>query len=112
MNDPKYTPMVNGLWHNEGKYFVPPNEPIMTLRGKDVTSLVAVTAYVKALLDCSQTATVESHLNSSIERLAAIYKYQLDGIAPGVGCSQEYHNQSAVWILEAKKLLDYLRVEI
>ncbi len=74
MNDPKYKCCKGDkFWHREGHYFIEALEPVMVLRGKDVTSLIAIMAYVDILLGMEGHPTVDSHLESSTERLFTFY---------------------------------------
>jgi hypothetical protein len=107
MNDPKYYPCCGRLMHTEGEYFIPEDEPIMMLRGKDVTSLAAIVAYVKELMRMEDTETVRSHLESSVERLKTIYKYQIENSdKAGVGCSQIWHSTSDEILKRAGDLIN------
>lgn len=106
MNDPKYKfGDTDKLLHRGGGYFISDDEPVMVLRGKDVTSLAALIGYVSALLDMSENEVVNSHLDSSLERLLTFYKYQTSSGVAGVGCSQKHHSGSERWIERAKDLL-------
>jgi hypothetical protein len=109
-NDPKYNFTQEGLIHAQDGYLVSPSEPVMVLRGKDVTSLAAITAYVRVLLEMEENTVVDSHLNSSLERLRTFYLYQQAGVGVGVGCSQLYHSGSAQIQAEALELLRELRL--
>lgn len=110
MNDPKYQfGDTDRLFHRSGEYFILENEPVMVLRGKDVTSLAAVCAYVQALLDMSENEVVNSHLDSSMERLKSFYEYQTTSGVAGVGCSQKHHSGSEQYIKKAETLLRELR---
>ena len=93
-----------------GEYFIDENEPVMVLRGKDVTCLAAVCAYVQALLDMSENEVVNSHLDSSLERLRVFWKYQTTSGVAGVGCSQKHHSGSEQYIAKTESLLRELRV--
>jgi len=106
MNDPKYKFGENDrLYHRFGEYFIDKDEPVMVLRGKDVTSLAALIGYVKALLEMSENEVVNSHLDSSLERLVSFYKYQTTSGVAGVGCSQKHHSGSEQYIEKARSLL-------
>jgi hypothetical protein len=69
MNDPKYDIRDGRLWHREGKYYVPEEEPVMILRGKDPQALVMIAMYVL-------TAGDEAHRISATERRDAFRAYQ------------------------------------
>ena len=111
MNDPKYKfGDTDRLYHRGGEYFISEDEPVMVLRGKDVTCLAAVCAYVQALLDMSENEVVNSHLDSSLERLRVFYEYQTTSGVAGVGCSQKHHSGSEQYIEKAEKMLRELRI--
>ena len=111
MNDPKYKfGDSDRLYHRGGEYFIDQNEPVMVLRGKDVTCLAAICAYVQALLDMSENEVVNSHLDSSLERLRVFWEYQTTSGVAGVGCSQKHHSGSEKYIAETEILLRELRV--
>jgi hypothetical protein len=110
MNDPKYKfGDTDRLYHRGGEYFISEDEPVMVLRGKDVTCLAAVCAYVQALLDMSENEVVNSHLDSSMERLKTFWEYQTTSGVAGVGCSQKHHSGSEQYIEKAEKLLRELK---
>jgi hypothetical protein len=111
MNDPKYKFGADDqLFHRIGEYFIDKNEPVMVLRGKDVTSLAAICGYVNALLDMSENEIVNSHLDSSLERLKTFYEYQTTSGVAGVGCSQKHHSNSEQYIKKTELLLTELRL--
>jgi len=53
---------------------------------------------------------VNSHLDSSLERLRVFYEYQTTSGVAGVGCSQKHHSGSEQYIEKAEKLLRDMRV--
>jgi len=111
MNDPKYKfGDTDRLYHRTGEYFIDENEPVMVLRGKDVTSLAAIIGYVSALLDMSENEVVNSHLDSSLERLKTFYEFQTTSGVTGVGCSQKHHSGSEQYIEKARSLLLEMRM--
>ena len=111
MNDPKYQfGDTDKLHHRGGGYIISDDEPGMVLRGKDVTSLAATIAYVQALLDMSENEVVNSHLDSSLERLHTFWKYQTTSGVSGVGCSQKHHSGSEQYIKKAEDLLRYMKL--
>jgi hypothetical protein len=69
MNDPKYDVVDGRLWHREGRYFVPAEEPVMLLRGKDPVALAMIRTYLESGVD-------ESHRASATERMEAFATYQ------------------------------------
>ena len=78
-----------GFTTGGGEYFIDENEPVMVLRGKDVTCLAAICAYVQALLDMNENEVVNSHLDSSLERLRVFWEYQTtSGVAGGQSLEQ------------------------
>lgn len=103
MNDPKYQFCAGDkLLHREGGYFIPAAEPVMVLRGKDVTVLAAVIAYIEALEEMNPHPTVDDHLAGSMERLHTIYNYQIENSSiVGVGCSQVHHSGSELILQKA-----------
>jgi len=102
MNDPKYNIQ---LCHADG-YIIDPNEPVMVLRGKDVGALVAICAYVDMLENEHPNAVINSHLDSSLERLEAFYIYQRDNPKlQTIGCSNRNHGLSKAYMGAAYKLL-------
>ena len=111
MNDPKYKFGDNDrLYHRGGEYFISEDEPVMVLRGKDVTCLAAVCAYVQALLDMSENEVVNSHLDSSLERLRVFWEYQTTSGVAGVGCSQKHHSGSEQYLEKSEKLVSEMRI--
>lgn len=69
MNDPKYDIVDGRLWHREGRYFVPEEEPVMVLRGKDPVALELIRRYLECGVD-------DGHRVSATERLNAFASYQ------------------------------------
>ncbi len=110
MNDPKYKACKGDkFWHREGRYFIEASEPVMVLRGKDVASLAAIMAYVEILMGMEGHPTVDSHIESSTERLFTFYNYQKNNAdKAGVGCSQKHHSGSEKIIIRAGELLKEL----
>ena len=107
MNDPKYDFRNGKLRHIEGNYEVDKDEPIMVLRGKDVGALVAITAYVNMLEKERPNKVINSHLDSSLERLEAFVKYQIDNPnLQSIGCSIAHHTGSVLYITEATNKLE------
>ena len=95
MNDPKYNVM---LCHADG-YIISPDEPVMLLRGKDVGALVAIVAYVEMLEGEHPNAVINSHLDSSLERLEAFYTYQKENPdLQTIGCSRRNHGLAQHYI--------------
>lgn len=92
MNDPKYQPLQGKLFHSTGYYFVPEHEPCMIFRGKDIGAIEAICSYIEMLVDQPQNKNIVSHLESSIERLYAFYRYQKDNPdLQSIGCSRRSH---------------------
>ena len=112
MNDPKYRfGDTDRLFHRTGLYEIEADEPVMVLRGKDVTALHACMMYVEILLGMPENEVVNSHLDSSIERLAASYIYQTTNTKKtGVGCSQKHHGGSERIIERARAMLIELKM--
>ena len=107
MNDPKYD--LGKIRHIEHDYIVDPNEPCMLLRGKDVGALQAIISYIQMLeteLAYNPNYVINSHLDSSIERLNAFYKYQYENPSlQSVGCSNSNHGLSGLYMKKAYALL-------
>ena len=102
MNDPKYQPKI---CHIDG-YMLPDDEPIMLLRGKDVGALVAIVAYIDMLEGEHPNAVINSHLDSSLERLEAFYTYQRDNPQlQTIGCSNRNHGLAKQYMGRAYKKL-------
>lgn len=112
VNDPKYKfGSDDSIYHRYGEYFIEPDEPVMLLRGKDVTSLAAILGYINALESMYPNDIVDSHLDSSLERLHAFWLYQISSGKSGVGCSQKHHSGSELYICEAEtKLREHLKI--
>lgn len=112
MNDPKYRfGDTDRIFHRTGLYEIDADEPVMVLRGKDVTALHACMMYVEILLSMPENEVVNSHLDSSIERLSTFYRYQTTNVEKsGVGCSQKHHGGSEKIIEKARELLLELRM--
>lgn len=110
-HDPKYRfGKDDSIWHRESEYYVDPDEPVMLLRGKDVTALHACIMYVEILMSMPPNETVDSHLTSSLERLKTFYVYQTTSGVAGVGCSQKHHGGSEKIIERAAELLKLHRL--
>ncbi len=69
MNDPKYGIRDGKLFHKQGGYDVPDEEPVMVLRGKDPVALAMIRLYLDSGVD-------EGHRASATERLEAFAAYQ------------------------------------
>ena len=69
MQDPKYMIVGGILYHRQGNYPIPANEPVMILRGKDPVAIAAIEAYIAA-------HTCEDHKDSAHERLMSFRDYQ------------------------------------
>ena len=112
MNDPKYRPVDGGLVHVDGGYRVPRDEPCMVFRGKDVGALLAIVEYIEMLEDQpGGSPVIQSHLDSSLERLEAFYSYQANNPdLQSVGCSRRSHADTAYMLDRAAiKLAEYNR---
>lgn len=102
MADPKYIIKENKLHHIDG-YQIPDNEPLMTLRAKDIGALYLIVKYIEMLEGQPINNTIESHLVSSTERLKAFYYYQINNPdLQSVGCSNKSHVNSEMFIELAK----------
>lgn len=86
-HDPKYDWRDGGVWHREGGYLLPADEPVMLLRGKDVAVPHMIRAYIALLQSQPQTAIVRDHIASATERLATIETWQREHPdRSGLGC--------------------------
>lgn len=74
--DPKYEFRDGRLWHRQGKYWVPSDEPVMVLRAKDPDTIKAIEAYVAHTASVEGDQEAADHNSSSIERLEAFRKFQ------------------------------------
>jgi len=102
--DPKYRAIKDSLYHVDG-YQLPPDEPLMIFRGKDIGSLVAIVEYVEMLEEQTFNNTINSHLESALERLNTFYRYQVENPElQSVGCSRKSHDNYFLFlkIAEAK----------
>ncbi|WP_345864590.1 hypothetical protein [Shewanella algae] len=111
MGDPKYRASAEGIYHEDG-YLLPPDEPLMILRGKDIGALNAIVDYVDMLEEQNpQTPTIVSHIKSATERLYSFYVYQVNNPdLQSVGCSRRSHVDSNHFLIRAKAKLDKLGV--
>jgi len=75
--DPKYEFKDGRLWHRKSNYFIPDDEPVMVLRGKDQVSISAIEAYIKTMQSVvPQTEFTQQHIDSVTERLNAFKSFQ------------------------------------
>jgi hypothetical protein len=105
MNETKYYIKDNKLYHESG-YQIPEDEPLMIFRGKDVGALVAITAYIDMLREQPINETIDSHLNSSMERLKTFLKYQYRNDIKTVTCSHSDHILVKHMMLKAESTLN------
>jgi hypothetical protein len=93
--DPKYRfGEDDRVFHREGGYFLPDDEPVVLFRGKDVGTLVALEAYLQFMLYVADNADTEhartvarDHATSISERIETIRQFQLDHPErTGLGC--------------------------
>jgi len=110
MQDPKYRfGYSDHVFHRDYNYVVPSDEPLMLLRGKDVTSLAAIIGYIDALYHMQPTETVRQHILSSVERLREFYRYQVNNAEKaGVKCSQLWHDTSDKILERAGAWIDFI----
>lgn len=77
--DRKYEFRDGVLWHREGNYPVPSDEPLCTLRGKDPDSVYALRAYIDR---CESVYTetgddnAKAHADGARQTLAEIEAFQ------------------------------------
>jgi hypothetical protein len=95
MHDPKYQlGSEDAVFHREGEYFLPADEPLVVFRGKDVGTLVALDAYRRFMEYVSQNAdssharsVARAHADSIMERIETIKAFQLEHPdRTGLGC--------------------------
>jgi hypothetical protein len=95
VHDPKYQfGSEDAVYHRDGEYFLPDDEPLVLFRGKDVGTLVALDAYRKFMEHVSAHAetahariVARAHADSIAERLVAISAFQADNPdRTGLGC--------------------------
>lgn len=86
--DPKYDFVDGRIWNRNGGYFLPDDEPVMVLRGKDQASLAAIFGYIECLEKQPQTPHVLEHIRTSRERLNAFFEFQTSKPErTGIGCT-------------------------
>lgn len=95
MHDPKYKLGEDDrVFHRSGGYYLPEDEPVVLFRGKDVGTLVALTAYREFMDYVAQHADTEharevarAHAASIAERFDTIRTYQeAHPERTGLGC--------------------------
>lgn len=93
--DPKYQfGTEDKIYHKEGKYYLPEDEPKVLFRGKDIGTIVAMEAYLEFMnyvaentLDEKAKQVAESHANSIKERINTISNFINDNPERiGLGC--------------------------
>lgn len=88
--DPKYDFIEGRIWNRNGGYFLPDDEPVMVLRGKNQACLAAIFGYIECLEKQVQTAHVQEHIRTSRERLKAFFEFQTSNPErSGIGCTVE-----------------------
>lgn len=86
--DPKYDFIEHRIWNRNGLYFLPDDEPVMVLRGKDQACLAAIFGYIECLEKQEQTPHVKEHIRTSRERLQAFFDFQTKNPErAGIGCT-------------------------
>jgi len=95
LHDPKYRfGSEDAVFHRQGGYFLPADEPLVLFRGKDVGTLVALDAYRRFMEHVSVNAdtpharaVARAHADSITERIATIKVFQLEHPErTGLGC--------------------------
>lgn len=87
LNDPKHVFIDGRIWSENGGYWIPEDEPVMVLRGKDQATISAILGYIECLAKQVQTPHVREHIESSRERLQAFMDFQRDHPSfIGIGC--------------------------
>jgi hypothetical protein len=95
MPDPKYRlGEDDSVYHREGGYYLPADEPVVLFRGKDVGTLVALAAYRSFMDYVAEHADTEharevarAHAESISERVDAIKTFQAaNPDRTGLGC--------------------------
>jgi hypothetical protein len=93
--DPKYEfGEDDRVFHRDGGYFLPSDEPLVLFRGKDVGTLVALNAYKEFMEYVSKNAETQhardvasAHAESITERLTTIAEFQrANPDRTGLGC--------------------------
>lgn len=86
--DPKYDFVDGRIWNRSGGYFLPDDEPVMVLRGKDQACLAAIFGYIECMEKQEQTPHVLEHIRTSRERLQAFLDFQTSNPErSGIGCT-------------------------
>lgn len=90
INDPKYA-FVNGrIFSVNGDYWIPEDEPVMVLRGKDQAAISAIIGYIECLNKQQQTEHVIEHIKTATERLDQFLNFQTSKPEfSGIGCGTE-----------------------
>ena len=86
--DPKYDFQHGKIWNRNGGYYLPDDEPVMVLRGKDQACLAAIFGYIECLEKQAQTKHVMEHIGTARERLNAFFVFQnANPERSGIGCT-------------------------
>jgi hypothetical protein len=95
MHDPKYRfGHEDTVYHRSGGYYLPADEPVVLFRGKDVGTLVALTAYRHFMDYVAENADTQhardvagAHAESIAERIETIRAFQREHPErTGLGC--------------------------
>lgn len=105
--DPKYDFVGGRIWNRNGNYFLPDDEPVMVLRGKDQACLAAIFGYIECLEKQAQTKHVLEHIKTSRERLGVFFEFQTKNPErAGIGCTVAEKLQVASNIFHAGKAFE------
>ncbi len=97
MQDPKFRPTDAGFWHEQGGYLIPPDEPLIVFRGKDLFTPPTLRHYItlanQEATFCQSAGEPElarlarEHADSVTERLETILGWQVANPQRcGLGC--------------------------
>lgn len=107
--DPKYQfGTEDKIFHREGNYWIPQDEPVIMFRGKDLGTLIAMKAYRKYMIDILDSQNTEEaktiaqiHLSTISERIKTIDNWQRNNPdRTGLGCHTCKPNQKPHKILK------------
>lgn len=90
INDPKYAFQEGRIFSANGGYWIPADEPVMVLRGKDQATIAAIFGYIECLKKQTQTEHVKEHIRTATERLNTFIEFQTSRPEfVGIGCGIE-----------------------
>lgn len=110
--DPKYQfGDTDRIFHREGKYLLPKDEPVILFRGKDLGTIIAMEEYKKFMQHIEQYTNkpeakkiAKQHIKSITERIETILKFQNEHPERiGLGCHTCKPDIKAINIEESYK---------